>query len=215
MSIEAFNKLSDERREVIVKHGIEEFSRKSYSEASTDEITRSCGISKGILFHYFGNKETFYLYCLNAALERLVSKTSEPTKADFYGVIFSEFDEKLRLCGRYPDETRFVNMAARETSGAIAKEKGELIARYTALTNSESRRVMKKAMEKLKLKDDRNERVYDAVHIYASAIVNRYLALYKERPEAFFSEATRIKEEMREYLGFMLNGITETENEDE
>ena len=55
----------------------------------------------------------------------------------------------------------------------------------------------------------------DAAHLYTSAIVNRYLMQYKEQPEAFFNKAETIKHEMREYLDLLLNGITETENENE
>lgn len=67
MSIDSFEKISDEKKAVIIQSGIAEFSKKSYMDASTDEITINCGISKGLLFHYFGNKKNFYLYCLEQA----------------------------------------------------------------------------------------------------------------------------------------------------
>ena len=43
---DAFKKLPEDKKNTIVKSGIAEFSRKSYSEASTDEITKNSGISK-------------------------------------------------------------------------------------------------------------------------------------------------------------------------
>ena len=92
MSLETFERLPADRKELIISTGIEEFSRKAYKDSSTDEITRKCGISKGILFHYFGSKREYYLYCLARALECLTAnteKTDEDRKDDFYGILFA------------------------------------------------------------------------------------------------------------------------------
>ena len=64
MSRETFEKLPADRKELILSTGIRMFSLSPYSEVSTDSITRTCGISKGMLFQYFGSKRSFYLYCL-------------------------------------------------------------------------------------------------------------------------------------------------------
>ncbi|HAZ05289.1 MAG TPA: TetR/AcrR family transcriptional regulator, partial [Acetobacterium sp.] len=93
MASESFEKISDEKQVAIIQSGITEFSKKSYMDASTDEITKSCGISKGLLFHYFGNKKNFYLYCLEVALKRLLTDIPTPDQTGFYEMIFSYADE--------------------------------------------------------------------------------------------------------------------------
>ncbi|MCI5481154.1 MAG: TetR/AcrR family transcriptional regulator, partial [Lachnospiraceae bacterium] len=67
MSFEAYEKITEEKRNRILSTGIKEFSGKSYKDVSTDHITKACGISKGLLFHYFGSKREFYFYCLEKA----------------------------------------------------------------------------------------------------------------------------------------------------
>ena len=69
MSFESFEKLPGEKKDKILSAGIREFSQKSYNDAGTDRITEQCQISKGILFHYFGSKKKFYLYCLEKSME--------------------------------------------------------------------------------------------------------------------------------------------------
>ena len=75
MGIGTFEKLPADKKEMILSTGIREFSQKAYKDVSTDSITQKCHISKGILFHYFGSKKGYYMYCLEASLERLMSKT--------------------------------------------------------------------------------------------------------------------------------------------
>ena len=53
MSMEA------EKRNRIMNAAFKEFN-KGYKKASTDSIVREAGISKGLLFHYFGSKENLY-----------------------------------------------------------------------------------------------------------------------------------------------------------
>ena len=53
MGLEAFEKLSIQKKELILSKGIKEFSMKSYSKATMENITKQCGISKGILFHRY------------------------------------------------------------------------------------------------------------------------------------------------------------------
>jgi AcrR family transcriptional regulator len=61
MNYELLNKLPDEKRKRIISISMEEFLNNGYSGASTNTITSKAGISKGLLFHYFGSKkELFY-----------------------------------------------------------------------------------------------------------------------------------------------------------
>lgn len=207
MSIDSFEKISDEKKAVIIQSGIAEFSKKSYMDASTDEITINCGISKGLLFHYFGNKKNFYLYCLEQALKKLLIDVPQPDQTDFYGIIFSHADQKFKQCEKYPSEMHLVNMAAREMSAKVLDEKNELIVRYMISTREKSQQIMEKAITALELKDINREKLKDAITIYLAAILNKYLERYKETPELFFERSAEIKAEIKEYLDFMLNGV--------
>ena len=100
MSMETFEKLPADKKELILSTGIKEFSQKSYKDVSTDVITGKCGISKGILFHYFGSKKKYYLYCLEQCLERLTEKTEETAGSDFYEILFESMNRKLSVCMR-------------------------------------------------------------------------------------------------------------------
>ena len=86
-SYEVFEKLPEEKKEKILKACMEVFAEKGYEGASTNEIVQKAGISKGILFHYFGNKKNLFLYILDRTLERAVDEINsklEPLPSDIF-----------------------------------------------------------------------------------------------------------------------------------
>ena len=208
MYIELFQKLSLEKQASIISAGTEEFAKKSYSDSNTDVITQACGISKGLLFHYFGTKREFYLYCLSAALEKLMVETEIP-EGDFYAVLFGSMDQKLRLCAFYPAETKFVNMASRETSAEVNSGRKELFAQYGARRASASYAVLQRALKALPLKHPDDATAAKGLMLYCDALVNQYLLKYQDNPEAFFAQAETIKSELKQYLDYMIYGIAE------
>ncbi len=205
-----FMKLQTTKQEQIIQSGIQEFSHCPYRDANTDNITKQAGISKGLLFHYFGSKKKFYLFCISCALERLIAKTPEPKVQDFYGMIFHTMDEKVRLCHEYPNEMLLINMASREHSMEVMADKTALFQTYLTKTTEESTRLMKQAMETLPLKEPLNAKTIEALQLYTGLITNKYLASYQLEPDAFFKNIEQIKTEIRQYIDIMLYGIVRT-----
>ena len=59
-----FESLPEERQEAIISAAVETFGSNDYKSASTEDIARKAGISKGLLFFYFKNKRDLYLLSL-------------------------------------------------------------------------------------------------------------------------------------------------------
>lgn len=210
MAFETFEKLPEEKKKIILSTGIRAFSQKSYKDVSTDYITKECGISKGILFHYFGSKKEFYFYCLNKAMERLTSKTEGGAGDDFYDILFSSMNQKISLCMKYSNEMHMVNMASRDASAEIAERKTEMIRRYMSTGQIESAGTLKRALETLRFKDSgKMQTTVEGLSIYISAVLNKYLMQYQQTPDEFFKNRDKIKAEIKTYLDMMLFGICE------
>jgi AcrR family transcriptional regulator len=71
----------DERREQLIALGLEMFGKKSYDDVSIDDVAKSAGISKGLLYHYFPTKRHFYLAGLREAARRLLAATFVESEA--------------------------------------------------------------------------------------------------------------------------------------
>jgi AcrR family transcriptional regulator len=60
-----FHAISPEKQQRIIQVALEEFANRDYASVSTNVIVERAHISKGLLFHYFGNKQGLYLYLLD------------------------------------------------------------------------------------------------------------------------------------------------------
>ena len=59
---EQFFHLPEEKQQAIINASLEVFATHEYKKASTDDIAAKAGISKGLLFYYFHNKKSLYLF---------------------------------------------------------------------------------------------------------------------------------------------------------
>ncbi|MDD5936149.1 MAG: TetR/AcrR family transcriptional regulator [Clostridiales bacterium] len=78
---EKFFELPKEKQQTIINAALEVFSKYDYKHASTDDIAAKAGISKGLLFYYFHNKQSLYTYLFDYTLEFL---TNEIVKDEYY-----------------------------------------------------------------------------------------------------------------------------------
>lgn len=211
MRLEKFQQQNEIKQNSIIASGVEEFSQKSYSDASTDKIVQNCGISKGLLFHYFGSKKNFYFYCLSQSIEKLTKQTNK-TEGNFYEILFSVMNQKLQLCSQYPAETRFVNMASRESAMEVAMGKSEIFMKYVAQTQASSAIIMKQALSTLSIKVQDYDKAKEGLLLYTNALISKYLLAYQNIPNEFFKNAPEIQLEIKSYIDFMLYGIAKEAN---
>ena len=206
----SFLKLSAQRRKVIIDTGIAVFSQRSYADVGTDAITKQCGISKGLLFHYFGSKREYYFYCVEQAMELAAMPAPMLTDGQIYDVLFSLLANKIRLCQQYPNEMRLSMMATRETCAEVKEGKTAILTHYLAKSRVDAAEVMALAAEKLSFRPDIDTgKATAALAIYVQALISRYFEKYQDRPEAFFKNMGTIKKEFSEYIEFLLVGMAD------
>lgn len=123
-----FEKLREEKKNIIINAGLEIFSDYGYEQASTDIITQKAHISKGALFHYFENKENFFIYLFNYASNELTKKVNPKPpfeKMDIFDYLPYITEQKINLMKEYPFLMSFV-MKAYEQNYLLLKEKGKI-----------------------------------------------------------------------------------------
>ncbi len=64
---------TDERRAQLLELGLRLFSTRAYDEVSIDTIAEEAGVSKGLLYHYFGGKRAYYLAAIEHAAGQLLT----------------------------------------------------------------------------------------------------------------------------------------------
>ena len=104
--------MDKEKRDRIISVALKEFS-KGYSVANMDNLAADAGISKGLIFHYFGSKKGFYLYLLKycaAVMDEEYSKVLIKDK-DFLENIRVVSKLAMEMTFLYPDVYNFIGKA--------------------------------------------------------------------------------------------------------
>jgi AcrR family transcriptional regulator len=71
-----------ERREQLLDLGVRLFARRSLEELSVDAMAQEAGISRGLLYHYFGDKLGFREAVVRRAAEDLIAATAPPREGE-------------------------------------------------------------------------------------------------------------------------------------
>lgn len=66
----------DSRREQLIEHGVRLFASRSLEDLSIEDLAEEAGISRGLLYHYFGGKQEFHTAVVRRAADDLLAVTA-------------------------------------------------------------------------------------------------------------------------------------------
>ncbi|MGI5977539.1 MAG: TetR/AcrR family transcriptional regulator [Candidatus Limivicinus sp.] len=116
---EIFARVSPEKRNRILNSALDEFAEKGFELASTNEIVENAGISKGLLFHYFGNKQKLYDYLIEFSYDyvtKLLENGIDWGERDFFKRAEKITSLKLSAMQEYPRIYDFLKKAMEKLS---------------------------------------------------------------------------------------------------
>ena len=100
-----FLELSEEKKQKMINAAMEVFGKYKYRHASCNEIAAKAGISKGLLFYYFDNKKSLYLYTYQFCLDLMIRFSSQKDLLlcdDFFDILEYGIQKKAELMYHYP-----------------------------------------------------------------------------------------------------------------
>ncbi len=131
-----FYLLPEEKQQKIMDAGFRVFAGNSYRKSPMLEIAGQAGISKSLLFHYFGNKRDLYLFLWDRACAitmEYLTKYGCYEPDDLFEMMERGMRAKIHMMKRYPDMTGFVVKAFYEKDPEIGGAIRESYQRYFGL----------------------------------------------------------------------------------
>ncbi len=124
----------------IVGSAIELFNLNGYSGTSISDIAKKAQLSKGILYHYFKNKDELYLYCARLCIDEymkyLSEKLTNPTSIT--NAITENVKARIQFFNENPQYRTFFNYIVSRKPAHLAEE---LIKIRLPLTISNTKRI--------------------------------------------------------------------------
>lgn len=116
-----------ERREQLLDSALNEFTAKSYEDASLNAILKNAGISKGTFYYHFSDKQALYLFLLKSSLKAkwdfIHRKATEDPEWHESADIFEKFRLQARLgaefAKQFPQYHRLSRMLSKEQGSPI------------------------------------------------------------------------------------------------
>ena len=102
----------------MINSALKVFSQYGYKHASTDEIVKGAGISKGLLFHYFESKIGLYAFLYDYATRFVTLELTanvEKSENRYYELYKQILSAKANSMSQYPFIFLFLNKADEET----------------------------------------------------------------------------------------------------
>jgi AcrR family transcriptional regulator len=129
--LDNFMALPLQKQTFIIDAALAAFGRNGYKKASTADVAAAAGISKGMVFHYFGTKKDMYLYLCEHCFKTM-QKALVDTKllgGDFFDRIRYSMYAKIAVLKASPHMLEFLKSVFSESDPDVAEE----LARYRAL----------------------------------------------------------------------------------
>jgi AcrR family transcriptional regulator len=123
---------SEQKKQAVVEAALTLFGRNGYKKTSVSDIAAAAGISKAMVFHYFGSKKDLYMRLARFCGETLSSGVKEgfsTVSSDFFDRIVTASEVKISVLKEHPGLLSFAESLYRETDEAIAGEMRELMMR--------------------------------------------------------------------------------------
>ena len=115
-----YKKLSDEKKQIIIDSGIEEFAKEGFVGANLARIAKGAGVSVGVIYKYYKDKEDLFLACVRYGLNDLTEALKEVAfKSD-------DVEESIRavvkILIKHSKNNVFINMMYNEITSGGAKQ---------------------------------------------------------------------------------------------
>ena len=134
-----------EREQQIIAAAVDEFAARGYAGASMVDIAQRAGISKPLIYQYFGSKDGLYLTCLNTVAGGLLDRLelAELSMDDSVASRIHALRAVFEALEPQPNAWQLLHDASRPATGPIAAAAEDYQNRTAALVASGSERFLR------------------------------------------------------------------------
>ncbi|MFX3618818.1 MAG: TetR/AcrR family transcriptional regulator [Sporolactobacillus sp.] len=195
------------KEKAILAAALHEFAAKSFESASTNQMAKTAGVSKGLVFHYYESKEKLYEACVMDAF-RFTMEELDYENLDFSQEPIRELrkfcESEFIFCSNYPDIYRLLSGAMLRPPEACSKEMQELFTRLQEMVPD----FFNKLIDALNLKEDVDRKTLLAVlQSHYSYYAAKSMGYFSNYPEASIEEAQPFVDEFLAMLAMSLQGL--------
>ena len=192
-------------KQKILLAAIGEFGAQEYEKVTMDSICANHDISKGMMYHYYSNKDELFLVCVQDTFEKLQSyleeNTSSPDGQNIMGTIKKYFMLREQFLERYPQCRRIFETAVFHPPKHLLEKIDRLHAPITKLNQRYLEAVVAQMPLRSGVDPDRVIRLLEGIEFLLRA------AAYRSQAHSGLGEMRTAWSALEEILEMFLFGI--------
>ena len=198
---EKFFDLKKEKQDRMINAALKLFAENGYRRASTDDMVKEAGISKGLLFHYFGSKLGLYEFVYDYSVKFLTMELSSvlhQEETDFF-VLRGQIEQaKVAVMKNFPYMQMFLYRASKEDETealtAITEKRQQLRELYDSMYSH---------VEALSVAGGSPDRIRRMTDYTLNGLLEDLLRMNSFSPEGYLAEAQAYLDELQRLCGRM------------
>ncbi len=192
---EKFFDLKKEKQDRMINAALKIFAENGFRRASTDEMVKEAGISKGLLFHYFVSKTGLYGFVYDYSVKYIMMELSSAVDAaetDYFALCTQIEKARTAAMKNFPYMQMFLQQAERESEPeaveAARRSAETLLAAYDEI------------FARVELKHRAGispERLVKVVEYTLRGLLTEMIREPSFRPDTYYKEAVRYLKELQ------------------
>lgn len=129
--MDKFSNLPKEKQNTIIDAALKTFGTNGYKKTSISDIAAAAGISKAMVFHYFGTKKALYLYLINLCGTIMMDEVNEKfdnSVTDFFDRIKMSSNIEISAMKRHAAIPSFLTSAYFENDEDVKEDLNAIFA---------------------------------------------------------------------------------------
>lgn len=193
---EKFFDLKKEKQDRMINAALKVFAENGFRRASTDEMVKEAGISKGLLFHYFISKTGLYEFVYDYSVKYLMMEMTSAVNAQErdYFVIRRQMEKaKTVAMKNFPFMQIFLLRAGQEDVPEAVETVGEMAETLLRMYETILERVDFTSLHALS-----PERLVKIVDYILNGLLAEMVREPDFKPDTYYKEALRYLEELEQ-----------------
>lgn len=136
--MEKFLGLPIEKQKTIIDAALKSFGTNGYKKSSVSDIATAAGISKAMIFHYFGTKKALYLYLIDLCGNIIMNEINEKfdyTVTDFFERIKLSANIEISVMKKHPAILSFLSSMYFENDDEVKEDIKAILAQGEGFRN--------------------------------------------------------------------------------
>lgn len=199
-----FYKLTDEKRNLIIRTALEEFSTKKFDQASINQISKKVGISAGNLYYYFENKEDLYSTVFDYVMKKVDIKSGEFAnllwEASFWETIKIWVLKRIKISIQDKEVGHFIN---RLFEYNVSMDVNDVEMKFKQRIRDEFREIFNMGIEKGAIRTDLPIDFLFTVHLNLVLATNQWISANWDWFESDDMDSAEVKKFVDDAIGLI------------